>query len=439
MTDADAILSKDVISLLQRWRLDAEALEMPLTLYLGVDVGGTNTRVAVINEYERICALKNPGPDQPKSGAFLALAKFKSSTLTALIEKLRTVGQQLVQATKKKPVSAVVSVAGPVTENGQKVNLTNYIGERDLGVRQLPSILFNHESTRFINDLAASCQGINSLGEEGRVGRYFGQLWSDVPIPENLSLNPTNYLVLSMGTGLGCGVLAILPNGIHEVIALETGHISVTNLSHKHSDSIEEIQLYNWLSERIYKGRHTIEYEDICSGRGLSACYQFVVRNIPHADKTLTPETIAKRAGDDPNAHKAMFLHYKYLFRVAKELCIGLNCKAFFLTGDNQIYNDKFVKDNADLYHKEFLDHPKVEWINEAICYRQTRRTELNLRGALYSARRLSMLADTEREVQKVEKKKQLMKMPHPAWSLPPLALGAVLCYAALKYFKKLQ
>jgi len=345
----------------------------------------------------------------------------------------------VLTATKKKPVAAVVSVAGPVTENGQKVNLTNYDGEKDLLVRELPSIFFPHEVTRFINDLAASCQGINSLAETGHIGRYFDMLWSDIPVPENQALSPTNYLVLSMGTGLGCGILAILPNGVHEVIAMETGHVLVTPLVSKNAESREEAEFYDWMSERVYKGRHTIEYEDICSGRGLAACYQFVVRNSPHADKTLTSETIAKRYGDDPNCRRALFLHYKYLFRIARELCVGLNCKAFFLTGDNQISNDAFVKEEAANFHKEFLDHPKEQWIHDAICYRQTRRTELNLRGALYSARRLAVLNEIDTGVERYEKKRQLMKVPHPVWTLPPLAVGAVLCYAALKFFKKLQ
>ncbi|PRP77286.1 glucokinase [Planoprotostelium fungivorum] len=429
-----------VISTLQRWKVEADALDLPLDLYLGVDIGGTNTRVGVINENERILALQNPGPDQPKSGAFLAVVKFKASTLEQLVEKLRLVGQQLLQATKRKPISAVVSVAGPVSENGRKVNLTNYIGDKDLSVEGLPSILFNADCTRFLNDLAATCQGINSLAEEGRLNKYFDQLWSSNPVPPGFGLNPTNYLVLAMGTGLGCGVLAILPNGVHEVIALETGHLTVSTVGPHEEGYQEEVQFLEWLAQKIYGGKHAIEWEDICSGRGLQSCYEYVVRNDNSADKTLNPEAIAKRAVEnnyDPYCRTALFLHYKFLFRTAQEQCVGLNCKAFFLTGDNQIYNNAFVKEKSQEYLEEFLNHPKRQWIDEAVCFRQTRRTELNLRGALYSARKIFMIAQAEIDVERAEKKKQL-HVPHPGWALPPLALGAILCYGTLKLMKKI-
>jgi len=436
----DATLTRDVVATLQRWRMDAERMQIALVTYLGVDVGGTNTRIGVINEGERILALKNPGPDQPKSGAFLAVVKFKCSTVEDLREKLRLVGQQLLTAIKDRPISAVVSVAGPVTENGRKVSLTNYIGEKDLTVDDLPSILFNAGSTRFLNDLASTCQGINSLAEDGRINKYFDQLWSPYPVPADLRLNPTNYLVLSMGTGLGCGVLAILPNGIHEVIALETGHLTVTTVGPNEPGYAQEVQFLEWLSQKIYGGRHAVEWEDICSGRGLQSCYQYMVRNDASSDKTLSSEIIAKRAVEevhDPHCRSALFLHYKFLFRTAQELCVGLNCKSFFLTGDNQISNNPFVKTMCEELLAEFRNHPKRHWIEDNVCFRQTRRTELNLRGALYSARAIALIAKAEKDVTRSERKQQI-RVPHPVWGLPPLALGAALCYGWLVYSKRL-
>lgn len=39
----------------------------------------------------------------------------------------------------------------------------------------------------------------------------------------------------------------------------------------------------------------------------------------------------------DIYAEKAVQTHYKYLFRIAQQLCIGLIGKAVFLAGDNQV------------------------------------------------------------------------------------------------------
>jgi glucokinase len=54
-----------------------------------------------------------------------------------------------------------------------------------------------------------------------------------------------------MGTGLGCGLLEAKRNG-HEVLALETGHTTMTALGNKHPSKEEEVKLFDFISTKLY-------------------------------------------------------------------------------------------------------------------------------------------------------------------------------------------
>jgi glucokinase len=376
----DTKLGEATLATLALWRLNAGKIGIPLQLYLGADVGGTNCRLAVINKNERVESAENP---------YLLLGKFKSNTTQQLVDILRHVGEQFVKETGTTPVTACFAIAGPISGQGKFVSVTNYTGQKDLWVTDLPAIFCPHESTRFINDLASTCHGINFLSEENLLNKYFDSYWSSANQADP-HLSNVNYAVLSMGTGLGCGLLVQLPNGQHEVVATENGHSTVSTLGPDHPGYAEELSFLNFLSKKLYHGKHFIEWEDICSGRGLLACYQYVILNHPAADSTLDAATISKKAvgpAHDPYCRQAMTLHYKYLFRSAQQQCVGLNCKGFFLTGDNQIANNALVNELREEFHAEFLNHPKLDWIQHNVCFRQTKSTDLNLHGALFAAR----------------------------------------------------
>jgi len=75
--------------------------------FVGIDVGGTNTRVAV---------------SKADSLALIQLVKFQANTISHLVEGLKAVGNQLIQVLHRRPQAAVLAVAGPVTDNGKKVH-----------------------------------------------------------------------------------------------------------------------------------------------------------------------------------------------------------------------------------------------------------------------------------------------------------------------------
>jgi len=253
---------------------------------------------------------------------------------------------------------------------------------------QLPRSLFP-ENTVFINDLAAAAEGIVALSEDGRLSEFFKPMWTPhLEDNTHIQMKPVNYVVMAMGTGLGACLL--LSNGAkHTVLPCESGHTSITPLGPSHPASLEETQLLNFLSHKIYQGKLNPEWEDICSGRGLVSCYEFLCRNDSTSPKTLTAFDVVQMAlseEPDPLATKAMLVHYSYLLRASSQQCVGMLAKGVFLAGDNQAANDPFVSKHLEAFQKEFLNNSKKDWIEGVPVYRQTRSYNLNLLGCIHRA-----------------------------------------------------
>jgi len=381
MSNTETTLSDNIKSTLQKWKEESQKENKPLHIFLGVDIGGTNTRVAAIKS-------GNSNNDATSiEESYILVSKFKSSSLKDLVSSLKVVGEQFVSITGTKPITACLDVAGPISDKGCKVSITNYVGENVLHVKDLPEVLFPAGKTIFINDLASTCEGINFLNQQNQIQEFFGVLWGNEVKHE---LKPVNYLVLAMGTGLGCGLLNYTSSG-HEVVALETGHTTLSPLGPSHPEYKDEQSLLQFLSNKIYNNQHSPEWEDICSGRGLVSCYEWASRKNPNASKGLQSIDVVKLAMEnkDEEAQKALLLHYKYLFRSAQQQSIAFQCKGVFLAGDNQVYNDPFVVQHVNQFKAEFLNHPKQHWISESAVYRQTKSYNLNLLGCLFRASRM--------------------------------------------------
>jgi len=235
--------------------------------FVAVDVGGTNTRVVF------------GFPD----GRMLTVTKFLASDVTVLLNGLTAVADQTAECLGHvQAAAAVVDVAGPVTENGSKAELTNYsttisgqegVASRILVSAQLPSSLFPPGKTRFLNDLEAACFGLMKLSGDGHIEDYF------VPLCEgkgerNIKFRPgSTYVVCSVGTGLGSGVIKYVTGRMHEVIPLEAGHCTVTPYPPNHPLRKYSERVNTYLAKRLYNDTNDVEWEDVCSGRGIGNCF----------------------------------------------------------------------------------------------------------------------------------------------------------------------
>ncbi len=316
---------------------------------VAVDIGATNTRVSLY---------------WIKSKTITQVPKMKSNTLEQLQQHLNDLAQQVKQKTDHQSVGAVLAVAGPVSHNREQVTITNYQGsQKTLHVKDLPTVLFPHGKTQLLNDLEACCYGIMSTSQKEQ---YF-----EVAFASSTEQTTMNYAVLAMGTGLGCGIIL---NEQHSVLPLEAGHCTLL-------PSDEDAPLCQHLSKQLYHGKQPIEYEDICSGRGLKAVYEFLSTHTKSShDIASLPDEFAKQA---------MWIHYKYLMKAAQNISVMVpSVKGIFLAGDNQVHNDAFFQSKQEELKEEFLDHTKREWLDKVTVWRQTQSNNFNVQGALFIAKK---------------------------------------------------
>jgi len=339
---------------------------------IGVDVGGTNTRVAV--------SLMN--------GENVVAAKFLSSTVAQLVEGLGTVGDDLLKVMGTHPVGAAIAIAGPVKEHEAEV--TNYVGTaaaRTVKLDQLPPSLFPAGHTKFVNDLESCCYGILALDEHHELGNYFEPLWGG---DTDVKLAPVHHAVLAAGTGLGVGLLVKLGNHPFQVYPLEFGHALIGPLGNNNPEYDIDTKLLRYLSDKLYEGKHAPEYEDVVSGRGLTYVYDFLVKDPSHVPSGLSAAEILTAATTHPineYAVKALHIFYKVLIRNAQTLAVAAQAKGILLAGDNQVANLPFVKSIAEELKAEFNNHQKQHWIANVPVYTQHKLFNINLHGTLFVAR----------------------------------------------------
>jgi len=351
--------SNQIIQQLKAWKTSN------LRYIVGVDVGATNVRVAV----------KKTDSNEP----YLLLTKFQSKSITTLLKGLLHVENQIKEILGVFPVSASLGLAGPIQEQGTQVVITNYdSNDRFLKKSDLPCLLFPFQSTILLNDLVSTCYGIYSLYVENKLEDYFGTLWGQ----NNISLKSEPYLILAIGTGLGTGLLIPIGKGF-EVLPLEFGHTQIIPLGSAHKNYEEEKSLIQFIGANLSNNKFMIEWEDICSGRGLESCYRWITQN----KKQLSAPEISQNAATDNECKKALLTHYRYLFRAAQTQCIAFQAKGVFFAGDNQVANDYFVSqpENCSIFKEEFESHPKGEWLLNLPVYRQVKKLNLNLHGCLYA------------------------------------------------------
>jgi len=344
---------------------------------IGVDVGGTNTRVA-------LCSL---------DGQYVIVSKFLASTTEELLAGLAQLAQPLIELMGIPPYAACVDIAGPVTDQGRSVEITNYGGtseERTITTSDLPASLFPTGRTLFINDLESCCYGILGLEEQNKLGEFFEPLWSVGGTETDIKLAPVHHAVLAAGTGLGVGLLLKLGNRRFQVYPIEFGHALIPPLGVANARREVDLGLLNYLSERLYGGKFPAEYEDIVSGRGIGYVYDFLAKDVKGARSGLTTAEIGAAAIEgDEYAKKALEIHYRVLMRTAQNIATAMNVKGIFLAGDNQVANSALVKSFENDLHEEFLNHPKRHWIERTPVYTQITSFNINLYGTLYVARLL--------------------------------------------------
>jgi len=283
----------------------------------------------------------------------------------------------------KNPAEAgCLAAAGPITNQNQVV-VTNYHGEKNLGVADLDDFIFPHRNSIFINDLEGTCAGIQAVNQYGELSKYFSLLWGPSS-KVKADLDPHHNLVLAMGTGLGTAALiSNFTTSHHTILPMEGGHVYVTELGEKNQKYSRERDMIHFISDKLYGGSHTIEFEDICSGRGLRYVYEFLT-----GKPNVNAEEIAALAlQGDENSLEAFRIHYRFLLRNAQNLSVALQTKRVFLAGGNQVNNKAILDIITPDLQQEFLNHVKTDWLKPVYVFTQIQDENFNILGALYMAK----------------------------------------------------
>jgi len=346
-------------------------------LYVGVDLGGTNTRVAVGD-----------------SNSFVIAAEFKCNSSRVLIESLNEIAESInkIIDCRKHIKAGCLDAAGPVCQLGECVEITNYqSGEdnkhRNLLLSELPTLLFPVGHSRIINDLESACYGISGLNARNQIQEYFQHFLGPKP-SDDAKLPFVHHLVIAVGTGMGVGLMMALPRAEDFIVlSLEGGHVHLSSAPANHERHEEESKMLKFISQEIYGGNHQLEYEDLASGRGLEALYKFFSHENGSEKSSSAAEISELVKTDDPIAKKALLYHYLTIARASANLAICLGAKGIFWAGGNQIHNGDFVRANKELLYKEFLHHPKKSWIESIPIFMQIKDFNVNLEGTLHVGR----------------------------------------------------
>lgn len=187
-------------------------------LCVGVDVGATNTRIAIHEPHKKVVVM-------------ILSREIKNSTaLLDYLNEVNAAAESVFRGVAGVTVASSVAVAGPIMELGNSVKFTNF-DKTDCNLRrsQLPSFLFPEKATRFLNDLEAACHGI--VAERVSIDKYFSYLWKGVGDNSTKpSLDPNRpCIVVAAGTGLGVGLLipTSRTGGNLMVVPSEGGHLQV--------------------------------------------------------------------------------------------------------------------------------------------------------------------------------------------------------------------
>jgi len=233
--------------------------------------------------------------------------------------------------------------------------------------------------------IESCCYGILALNEQNLLYEYFEPLWGG---DANIKLAPVHHAIAAAGTGFGCGLLTKLGPQF-QVYPLEFGHVSIIPLGKTDPEKDLDDKLLDYLSARLYDGKHAPEFEDIVSGRGLTYVYDFLVKDL-EKKTTLSAVEVAIAATTQPvNEHalQALQIHYKILARSLQAISIGLQVKGILLAGDNQVANLPFVRSYAKELQAVYVNHQKHSWIDHVPVYTQNKLFNINIFGTLFVAK----------------------------------------------------
>ncbi|WP_106753582.1 glucokinase [Pannonibacter carbonis] len=268
---------------------------MSLALGLAADIGGTNTRLALVENgrvrEDTIVRYSNADYETPEAA----------------------IGAYLSEAGTPRCGSAVLAIAAPIS--GTRIEMTNHNWVFEAGSL---SRLLGDARVEFLNDFEALAHSLENLNE-GRL----------VPVQIPAESPPANGTRVVVGAGTGFNAAALYPprdGGRGTVGTGECGHMTLPVETARHLS----------LRDYLARGRGRASVERALSGSGLREVYEWHCLEAGQSPGPLSPAEIAAaaRARTDPISVATARAWMDILGRVAGDIAlVFMALGGVYLTG----------------------------------------------------------------------------------------------------------
>ncbi len=292
-------------------------------------------------------------------------------------------------------LAAAIAVPGPVIDNGAVAVVSNFHAKdtegRTVRVKDLPPQLCPAGRTKLINDLFACSAGIAGLNHIGAFSDTFTKMWG--PGSETTAaLGQGSVVVLAPGTGLGTALLHYdAETGRFIPVPLEFGHTHISTFKHH--------ILMSSFVQKLGRGNHPVEFDDVCTGRGLEHIHSVTLSSgdtgagVPSSVKMTAPKISALAKDGDIMAMSSFSIMYAILMNLASQLAMGFVPHSVIIAGDNAVRHDFFLSNpqQLEILKKAFHAHTmeRMGFMSRVQVARQSKEMNLNLIGAAFTAGQL--------------------------------------------------
>ena len=331
---------------------------------LGVDVGGTNTDLAV-------AGIKNSRP------ILLFSTHHKSSELSSLTPVINDILTYAKTNFEIDVDMTCIGAAGVVTSSNDYCKLTNAKWEISAEVLKRETAL---KSVFIMNDFQLVGFGLNLLDKDNKNDIFSIKAGNDNPF--------STKVILGAGTGLGKSILIYNENfNAFIPIPSEGGNIDFP----VHNDF--EFELSKFV-KKLREISQPLTYEELVSGRGIEAIYLFLRSKLIYNNTNFTEEIdesadkiplISKYKEKDETCKETFRLFTKFYGRCAKNLVLDTLARGgLYIAGGIAVKNKEiFMKDD---FTSEFINGFRRDDFLKEVPVNLILNYDVSLYGACFAA-----------------------------------------------------
>ena len=258
-------------------------------LVLCADIGGTNTRLAVLKLKDGLSKLE-----------VLEYRELKTAKIKDIYDELNRFIENY-RAKKGDTIRQLsLAVAGPVDK--ERAKMTN--GRLTISIKKLKAKT-PIKKALLLNDFCAFAWGINSLSEKD----FF-------VINKGISIKHATKAVIGAGTGLGKAILYYNPLLKQYIpLASEGGHADFPG------DTEEEFELQEFVKKQ-YKAGFPVVYEDLVSGKGLERIYEFLSNKHFSKKSALPAPQISATIKDNRCSRETFLMFTRFYARCCRNFAL---------------------------------------------------------------------------------------------------------------------